>query len=117
MVARKPISISFIYKGTNVSIIGVFIFLSSFYILYILQPNGVKYEEQKIAYWFTCFVQSLIPILTLLTILGLIPKRFKHEDRWNILSEFILVLGVILLTGICNFLVRDIIYDLSLIHI
>ncbi len=110
MLKTKPILISFIYKGRNLVFLSSVILISVFYILFVLRPNEVNLDEQRFSYAFTCFIQSIIPILLLYTVSVCIPQKLKSENKWNVLYEFILVFSVMLMASFCNFLVRDLIY-------
>jgi hypothetical protein len=102
---------SFYYEGKKLlQIIGV-LFLISFFFNYMLQPFDVNPQEQKMPYFWICFIHSSSPILVLLCI-ALICRLFpKTTDDWKIKNECILVFFLVLFTGITQFLIRDVIYN------
>lgn len=101
----------FYYEGKKLlQIVGV-IFLISLSFNYMLQPFDVNPQEQKMHYFWICFIHSSSPILVLLCI-SLICKLFPQTtDDWKIKNECILVFFLVLFTGITQFLIRDVIYD------
>lgn len=101
----------FYYEGKKLlQIVGV-IFLISLFFNYMLQPFDVNPQEQKMPYFWICFIHSSSPILVLLCI-SLICKLFpKTTDDWKIKNECILIFFLVLFTGITQFLIRDVIYD------
>ncbi len=105
------IKIDFIYKDKVLVLLSLAIFCLTLYILYILKPHQVNYEEQRVSYFFTCLIQSIVPVL--LFILGslIISKSIKkREKEWNIVNEFLFVFILLLGVGLGNFLTRDLVY-------
>jgi hypothetical protein len=101
----------FYYEGKKLLQIISMLFLISFFFNYMLQPFDVNPHEQKMPYFWICFIHSSSPIFILLCI-SLICKLFpKTTDDWRIKNECILVFFLVLFTGITQFLIRDVIYD------
>jgi len=101
----------FYYEGKKLfQIIGI-VFLISLFFNYMLQPFDVNPKEQKMHYFWICFIHSSSPILVILVI-ALVCKLFpKATDDWKIKNECILFFFLVLFTGITQFLIRDLIYD------
>jgi hypothetical protein len=101
----------FYYEGKKLLQITVVIFLISLFFNYMLQPFDVNLQEQKMSYFWICFIHSSTPLFVLISI-ALICKLFpKTTEDWKIKNECILVFFLVLFTGITQFLIRDIIYD------
>ncbi|MGH2667037.1 LytTR family transcriptional regulator DNA-binding domain-containing protein [Flavobacterium sp.] len=101
----------FYYEGKKLLEITGIIFSICLLFNYMLQPFDVNTSEHKMPYFWICMIHSATPVLLLLCISfvwGLFPK--VTED-WKIRKECLFILFLILLTGICQFLIRDIIYD------
>lgn len=101
----------FYYEGKKLLQIAGIIFLISLFFNYMLQPFEVNQMEQKMPYFWICFIHSASPIFILLCT-ALICRFFpKAIDDWKIKNEFILVFFLVLFTGITQFLIRDLIYN------
>ena len=101
----------FYYEGKKLLQISSVLFLIALFFNYMLQPFDVNPQEQKMHYFWICFIHSSTPILVLLCA-ALICRLFpKATDDWKIKNECILVFFLVLFTGIAQFLIRDLIYD------
>ena len=101
----------FYYEGRKLlEILGI-IFMIGFFFNYLLQPFDVNPDEHKMNYFWICVIHSGTPLL-LLSCIALVLKPFpKTSDNWKVKKEFILILSLVLLTGITQFIFRDIIYN------
>ena len=101
----------FYYEGKKLLQISGVLFLIALFFNYMLQPFDVNPQEQKMHYFWICFIHSSTPILVLLCA-ALICRLFpKATDDWKIKNECILVFFLVLFTGIAQFLIRDLIYN------
>lgn len=101
----------FYYEGKKLLQIAGVLFLVALFFNYMLQPFDVNPQEQKMHYFWICFIHSVTPILVLLCI-ALVFRLFpKATDDWKIKNECILVFFLVLCTGITQFLIRDVIYN------
>ena len=80
---------------------------------YLLQPFDVNHREHKMNYFWISVLHSTTPLIILFIISFIIRKYPKIVDAWNIKKEFQFILIILILTGIVQFLIRDIIYDNS----
>lgn len=101
----------FYYEGKKLVQILSIIFLIALFFNYLLQPFDVNVQEHKMDYFWISVLHSASPLLVLASIAFL--SRFfpKTTDEWKVKNECLLILLLILLTGITQFLIRDIIYD------
>lgn len=101
----------FYYEGKKLlQILGV-IFLISFFFNYMLQPFDVNTSEHKMNYFWISIIHSTSPLLVLLCLSFVFKTSPKLTDNWNIKNECKLIFFLVLLTGITQFLIRDIIYN------
>lgn len=101
----------FYYEGKKLLQISGVLFLIALFFNYMLQPFDVNPQEQKMHYFWICFIHSSTPLLVLLC-LALICRLFpKATEDWKIKNECILVFFLVLFTGITQFLIRDLIYN------
>lgn len=101
----------FYYEGKKLLQISGILFLIALFFNYMLQPFDVNPQEQKMHYFWICFIHSSTPILILLCA-ALICRLFpKATEDWKIKNECVLVFFLVLFTGIAQFLIRDLIYN------
>ena len=80
---------------------------------YLLQPFDVNHREHRMNYFWISVIHSTTPLIILLFMSFIIRKFPKIVDAWNIKKEFQFIFIILILIGIVQFLVRDIIYDNS----
>jgi hypothetical protein len=86
------------------------IFLVAMSFNYLLQPFDVNPDEQKMDYFWICIIHSSTPI-AVLAFLALAYLLFpKSTEDWKIRNELVFVFFLVLLTGISQFFIRDIVY-------
>lgn len=91
------------------------IFLILFGFLMVFKPFIVSEAEQKASYLFTCLVHAAVPSVLFwmyYRILNRIRKRHQAFP-WNLFKEYSHLAFFLLLTGLVNFAVRDLIYTNS----
>ena len=101
----------FYYEGRKLlEILGI-IFMIGFFFNFLLQPFEVNPDEHKMNYFWICLIHSGSPLL-LLTCIAMVLRLFpKTIDNWKVKKEFIVILSLLVLTGITQFLFRDVIYN------
>ncbi|WP_300564508.1 LytTR family DNA-binding domain-containing protein [Flavobacterium sp.] len=100
----------FYYEGKKLMEISGMIFLIGMFFNYLLQPFDVNTAEHKMNYFWICVIHSssCLPLLVgMAAVLKLFPKT---TDHWKVKKEFVFILSLVILTGITQFLLRDIIY-------
>jgi len=100
----------FYYSGKALWIISGLLFAMSLLFNYLFEPFEVYVPEHKMDFFWISFIHATVPILILL-LLSLFFKLYNIEEKWNIKKEISFVLLFIIIVGIAQFLIRDIIYD------
>lgn len=98
------------FKGKNLWILATVIFGMSMGFNYFFEPFVVYRPEHKVSYFWISMIHSLNAFLCVLLIIGLNNLRV-NEDSWTVRKEIALIAGVLLMIGISQFLVRDLIYN------
>ncbi|MCB0640884.1 MAG: LytTR family transcriptional regulator [Phaeodactylibacter sp.] len=102
----------FYYRGCSLSLISALAFLFAFCFYLLFQPFEINRAEHRFPFFAIALVHALIPGL-LLPLLGLVfHARPKLEDRWTLRAEFLFFGIFLLLVGVGQFLIRDLIYDI-----
>lgn len=77
---------------------------------YFFEPFEVYQPEHKMAYFWITLIHSCTPVV--IVILSLFFKIFpSKKENWIIKKELLLIALFLLLVGIVQFLIRDVIYD------
>lgn len=98
------------YKEIPVGYLAAIIFLMSMGFNYLFEPFEVYRPEHRIGYFWISLVHSLNAMIIALVWFGLWNHQV-NEEKWTIGREMVLIAGYLLLVGISQFLVRDLIYD------
>jgi len=77
---------------------------------FFFEPFVVYRPEHKFSYFWISFLHSFNAFLIVILILGLI-NRIVNEDHWKVWKEIVLIGFLLLMIGIGQFLVRDLIYN------
>lgn len=98
------------YKGFNFVFVAGIIFIMSLVFNYLFEPFVVYRPEHKVSYFWISTIHSFNAFLVVLIIL-FINNNKVDEDRWTVGREIGLIGFMLLMIGICQFLIRDLIYD------
>lgn len=101
------------YRQGNLLTTASVIFGLIFAFLILLKPFEVNTSQQRISYTFICLVHALIPAFILLlyfSAFNYLKKNNAKETRWSLFREYVNLAAIFLSTGLCSFLVRDLIY-------
>jgi hypothetical protein len=98
------------YKGFNFLVVAGVVFLMSLAFNYLFEPFVVYKPEHKVDYFWISMVHSVNAFLVVLMILFLINSKVD-EDKWTFGKEILLIGLMLLMIGISQFLIRDLIYD------
>lgn len=101
----------FYYRGKTLGVISLLIFAITFLFNYLFQPFHVNFSELRMDYEWVCLIHALIPSLLFFILFLFIQKIDAIDEKWNVKEEILTLLGYLILVGISNFLVRDIIYN------
>lgn len=100
----------FYYQGKSLWIIAGWISIMTLIFGYLFEPFGVYVPEHKMHYFWISSIHALAP-LTVIILYSFKKPSTDIEENWTILKEFLLISTFLLLVGIVQFLLREIIYD------
>ncbi len=100
----------FYYQGKELWLITVLLFFMTLLFGYFFEPFEVYQPEHKMGYFWITLIHSCTPVFIVFLFLSL--KMFPRlKDNWNIKKEILLISIFLLIVGIVQFLIRDVIYD------
>lgn len=108
MLMRQPYP--FYYRGYNFVTVAGIIFIMSLLFNYIFEPFVVYRPEHKFGYFWISMIHSFNAFLVVYVILFL-KSRKVDEDSWTVGKEIGLIGFILLMIGVCQFLIRDLIYE------
>ncbi len=100
----------FYYQGKNLLIISGLLFVMTFLFNYIFEPFNVNIPEHKLNYFWISFIHACSPSV-IIGFFSLYKSTSKTEENWNVRKEILLISAFLLLVGIAQFLIRDVIYN------
>lgn len=86
------------------------IFFLSFLFVYLFEPFNVNPEEHKLNYFWISLLHVAISSLVFFSCFTLINTFKLEEEKWTVGKEISGLILVLILMGIANFLIRDILY-------
>lgn len=89
----------------------LFIFLFAFLFYLVIRPFEINENEHKLSLWAISLIHALIPILALVLVVLPLQLLKLNEDDWSVGRELTFFIFFLLLVGIGQYLIRDIIYD------
>jgi hypothetical protein len=101
----------FYFRGRTLWQFGLIIFLLAFLFNYFFTPFNVNIAEHRMSYFWISVVHSAVPVLVLIVLYPFIHFSPSLDDRWTIGKDLLFLSLYLLLIGIGQFLVRDLIYD------
>lgn len=101
----------FYFRGRSLLYFGLIIFLLALFFNYFFVPFNVNAAEHKMDYFWISFIHALMPIVILLLLYPFIYLSPSLDEHWTIGKDIIFLSVYLLLIGIGQFLIRDIIYD------
>jgi len=103
-------SYPFYYKGKTLWIVACLLFFMTLFFEYFFEPFEVYVPEHKMNHFWIAFIHASTPV-NIIVLFSLFKKISKIEENWKVRKEILLVVVILLLVGISQFLIRDIIYD------
>lgn len=100
----------FYYEGKKLVQISVVFVTLGFILNYFIRPFDIEPAEQVFGYFWTAFVHSVSPLLPLLLVSFIVKRQPEITDSWNLKNEIQFALLVLLMVGVTQFLLRDLIY-------
>lgn len=101
----------FYFRGKSLIQFGLVIFLLAFLFNYFFIPFNVNPSEHRMDYLWICVIHSLMPIVILLLMYPYIYFSPTLDEHWTIRKELVFLSVFLLLIGIGQFLIRDLIFD------
>lgn len=104
-------SYPYYYFGKDLVKVTSLVFIIAFLFNYLFEPFHVNYSEHRMNYLWISLIHAFVPILVL-ALFPAIGSTFEQLTRkWSIKKEIIFILLFFLITGVIQFLIRDLIYD------
>jgi hypothetical protein len=100
----------FYYKGKKLIQISLVIFFLAFFFNYVIQPFGIDTAELKLDYFWVALIHSVSPLFLLIPLSFAFAAMNQSIENWKLKYEFLFIISFLLLTGILQFLLRDILY-------
>ncbi|MGB5377510.1 LytTR family transcriptional regulator DNA-binding domain-containing protein [Muriicola sp.] len=101
----------FYFRGRSLLYFGLIIFFLALFFNYFFLPFNVNSAEHKMDYFWICVLHSLMPMLILLLMYPYIHFSPSLDEHWTIGKELVFLSVFLLLIGIGQFLIRDLIFD------
>ena len=101
----------FYYSGKKLLQISGVIFLLGLFFNYVIQPFEINTAELKLSYFWVAMIHSISPIILLLLLASLFSRLEAYTENWKLKYEFYFILIFLFLTGILQFLLRDMLYE------
>jgi len=101
----------FYFRGRSFLQFGLVIFLLAFFFNYFFTPFNVNTSEHRMDYFWISFIHAFMPIVILLLMYPYIHFSPSLDIHWTIGKDLIFLSVYLLLIGIGQFLIRDLIYD------
>ena len=101
----------FYFRGRSLWQFALVIFLLAFFFNYFFTPFNVNPAEQKMDYFWISIIHSATPVAVLLIMYPFIRLSPGIEDNWTIGKDLLFLSLFLLLIGMGQFFLRDVIYD------
>jgi len=100
----------FYYQGKELWLIIFLIFIMTLLFGYLFEPFEVYQPEHKMNYFWITLIHSFTPVFVVFLLLSIKILPVSNEN-WTIKKEILLIAFFLLITGILQFFIRDIIYN------
>lgn len=101
----------FYYDVKTSLIISVLILMLTVLFCYFFEPFDVNYEELKFSYPIVSLIHATVAFIVFV-VLSFFLSKFKRKDlEWKVKYEFVFILFVLIVIGIGQFVIRDLIYN------
>ena len=101
----------FYHKGKDRFIFSAIIFLMSFGFNYFFEPFDTNFTEHKLSYFWIHLIHAAVSVVIFLLLSFSLEFFNIKEEDWTLKKELIFIAGLLLLVGVSQFLIRDIIYN------
>tara|TARA_Y100000815_G_C13319259_1_gene491663 strand:+ start:852 stop:1718 length:867 start_codon:yes stop_codon:yes gene_type:complete len=99
------------YKGKKLVQISLLIFALGFFFNYVIEPFEINYDELKLKVWIVAFIHTIVPLVILYLLAQISNQYSKTTENWTVKKELLFIFILLLLTGIGNYSLRDILYN------
>lgn len=82
----------------------------TFFFGYLFEPFEVYLPELKMNYFWITFIHALTPAI-ITSCFSMVKITTKTEENWTIKKEAFLIASFLIIIGIAQFLIRDLIYN------
>jgi cell shape-determining protein MreD len=101
----------FYYQGQLLITSSLILLVAVFFFNYLIEPFEVNTREHRMPFVFICLIHALIPAILYWFCFSRLQKIPGLDERWNIRREILVVVSLLILIGIVQFLIRDLIYN------
>ncbi len=98
------------YRGKELLAICILLFVMSLGFNYFFEPFHVNTKEHKMDYFWICAIHAIVAPIILILMSVAWPRKLT-EENWVIKNEILFLILALLLIGLGQFLIRDLIYD------
>lgn len=102
------------YRQTYLHKIALLVGILAFGFVYVFKPFNVNLDEHRYSYLAIVAFQTFLPALIFYTFFSIVNVSWgqrRLSESWTPLKEILSMALFLLLVGVSNFLIRDIIYD------
>lgn len=108
---RQPYPYYFHQRSLGKLTFGVFVL--SFFVVYLFEPFNVNSGEHKMDYFWISLLHILVSCLVFFICFTAINLYQVGEERWTVGKEILSLIFVLLIMGLGNFFIRDLLYNNS----
>lgn len=101
----------FYFEGKTFYTLLVLVFLMSFGFNYFFEPFNVYVPEHKMGYFYISLVHALVTVIVFFILFLGLKLMPQLVENWNVYKEILFLSLFLVLVGVGQFLIRDIIYD------
>ena len=101
----------FYFEGKTFYTLLLLIFLMSFGFNYFFEPFNVYVPEHKMSYFLISLVHALVTVIAFFIMFLCLKLLPQQVEKWNVSKEILFLGSFLMLVGIGQFLIRDVIYD------
>lgn len=100
----------YFYRSINLLVFALIIFGMSVIFNFVFEPFVVYRPEHKMSYFWISIIHSLNAFIIIILVVGSLNKVL-NEEKWKVWKEILLYGALLLIIGIGQFFIRDIIYN------
>lgn len=101
----------FYYHLNQAVLIGVFVLVSSTIFNFLFEPFDVNPKELKFSFFMVSLIHSGLSLIVFMFFTLLLNKINIEKLEWRVKYELMFLFTVLLIIGVFQYLIRDLIYD------